>query len=636
MNKEKKILIIDDTNFNLLFLDTLLRDAGYKTFPVDSGELALASLENITPDLILLDIIMPDMSGFEVCKRIKQNPKLAKIPIIFLTADNDMNNKIEGFRLGAVDYITKPFNKDELLIRTETHINLRQNEINLKKINSKLKTVNKKLYNTYQKVLNSENSFKELFDNMSDGCAILEADEENKNFIFIDFNKASANLEKIKKENIVGKKITDAFPYIKETELFNVIKRVFKTGIAEFFPDAFFYDKNSKKIWRNYYIYKLSNGNIITVYTDKTKEKETELILKKQNNKLLLAKNEAEKANKRIKQVLDAFDTPVYLNSNSNKNKIIYYNKALEKIIGKNKIGTKCFKSIFNLKEKCEWCRTGELNEYNTKISYDVKIPTKEQHLNISNILLDNNKILTIILDITERIKTDQKIFNAIISAEEKERSKLANELHDGLGPLMSTLNLFIQGIDKVEDADIIKTFAKKSQTVFNEIMQTITEVSNNLSPHILHKFGLYTGIKVFIERISKNSEINFIFDFDKKLEEKSNNNMRIEDNSLSIQLDELHEITIYRIITELINNTVKHSKATNIYIKIKKQGQDILINYTDNGIGFEIEEVLRNNLGLGIQNIKNRLKKINGTVKFVSSKNKGFSADIVINCLNN
>jgi len=550
VNKEKKILIIDDTNFNLLFLDTLLRDAGYKTFPVDSGELALASLENITPDLILLDIIMPDMSGFEVCKRIKQNPKLAKIPIIFLTADNDMNNKIEGFKLGAVDYITKPFNKDELLIRTETHINLRQNEINLKKINSKLKTVNKKLYNTYQKVLNSENSFKELFDNMSDG--------------------------------------------------------------------------------------KLSNGNIITVYTDKTKEKETELILKKQNNKLLLAKNEAEKANKRIKQVLDAFDTPVYLNSNSNKNKIIYYNKALEKIIGKNKIGTKCFKSIFNLKEKCEWCRTGELNEYNTKISYDVKIPTKEQHLNISNILLDNNKILTIILDITERIKTDQKIFNAIISAEEKERSKLANELHDGLGPLMSTLNLFIQGIDKVEDADIIKTFAKKSQTVFNEIMQTITEVSNNLSPHILHKFGLYTGIKVFIERISKNSEINFIFDFDKKLEEKSNNNMRIEDNSLSIQLDELHEITIYRIITELINNTVKHSKATNIYIKIKKQGQDILINYTDNGIGFEIEEVLRNNLGLGIQNIKNRLKKINGTVKFVSSKNKGFSADIVINCLNN
>ena len=124
MRKTENILIVDDNTENLSFLSTLLKEEGYDIFPADSGELALASLEDNIPDLVLLDIRMPGINGFEVCKRIKQNQNLAEIPVIFLTVATEINDKLEGFRLGAVDYVTKPFHKEELLARIKTHLSL--------------------------------------------------------------------------------------------------------------------------------------------------------------------------------------------------------------------------------------------------------------------------------------------------------------------------------------------------------------------------------------------------------------------------------------------------------------------------------------------------------------------------------
>ncbi len=153
MNKTESILVVDDTHESLSFLIKLLKEEGYKTFPADSGELALVSLENNIPDLILLDIRMPGINGFEVCKRIKQNEKLAEIPIIFLTSATEINDKLEGFRLGAVDYVTKPFHKEELMARLKTHLKLyRYNKLfreqtaeNLIENEAKLKIQNEEL-----------------------------------------------------------------------------------------------------------------------------------------------------------------------------------------------------------------------------------------------------------------------------------------------------------------------------------------------------------------------------------------------------------------------------------------------------------------------------------------------------------
>ena len=118
------ILIVDDTPENIQVLGGMLRDAGYNVNAASSGQGALDSLDRVTPDLVLLDVIMPDMDGFEVCTRIKANPSTAEIPIIFLTAKIETEDVLRGFELGAVDYVTKPFRSAELLKRVGTHVTL--------------------------------------------------------------------------------------------------------------------------------------------------------------------------------------------------------------------------------------------------------------------------------------------------------------------------------------------------------------------------------------------------------------------------------------------------------------------------------------------------------------------------------
>ena len=118
------ILMADDTPANLQLLSSILQGQGYKPRPVPSGEMALRAAEAATPDLILLDISMPGMDGFETCARLKANPKLADVPVIFLTAHSEVADKMRGFNAGAVDYVTKPFQQEEIEARIRTHLEL--------------------------------------------------------------------------------------------------------------------------------------------------------------------------------------------------------------------------------------------------------------------------------------------------------------------------------------------------------------------------------------------------------------------------------------------------------------------------------------------------------------------------------
>jgi signal transduction histidine kinase len=119
-----RILVVDDTPINLDAISTVLIDAGYQVSVATSGERALQNLQRRSPDLILLDVMMPGIDGFETCERIKANSKTCNIPIIFMTSLIDLNNKIKGFNCGAADYISKPFQEQEILARVRTHIEL--------------------------------------------------------------------------------------------------------------------------------------------------------------------------------------------------------------------------------------------------------------------------------------------------------------------------------------------------------------------------------------------------------------------------------------------------------------------------------------------------------------------------------
>ncbi|MEN8172345.1 MAG: response regulator, partial [Chloroflexota bacterium] len=125
-NKPVDILVVDDTVENLKILTALLISKGYNPRPVNNGQLALRAVRAAAPDLVLLDIRMPDMDGFEVCRQLKANPATSSIPVIFISAQHDIQDKLEAFQVGGVDYITKPFQLEEVHIRVETQLKLQQ------------------------------------------------------------------------------------------------------------------------------------------------------------------------------------------------------------------------------------------------------------------------------------------------------------------------------------------------------------------------------------------------------------------------------------------------------------------------------------------------------------------------------
>lgn len=118
------ILIVDDMPNNIQIIGSMLSKEGYNFTAANNGEHALAIIEKKLPDLILLDIMMPDMDGYEMCKILKSNPKTSEIPIIFLTAKAEPEDIVKGFDVGGADYVTKPFNQKELLARIRTHLEI--------------------------------------------------------------------------------------------------------------------------------------------------------------------------------------------------------------------------------------------------------------------------------------------------------------------------------------------------------------------------------------------------------------------------------------------------------------------------------------------------------------------------------
>jgi sigma-B regulation protein RsbU (phosphoserine phosphatase) len=139
------ILIVDDTPANLHLLSKMLTEQGYRVRPVPDGSLAVAAVQAEAPDLILLDIRMPDMDGYQVCERLKGDAETCDIPIIFISALDATQDKVKAFTVGGVDYVTKPFQCEEVVARVETHLALRRLQTQLQDANKKLSEANRKM-----------------------------------------------------------------------------------------------------------------------------------------------------------------------------------------------------------------------------------------------------------------------------------------------------------------------------------------------------------------------------------------------------------------------------------------------------------------------------------------------------------
>ncbi len=155
-NQSASILVVDDTRANLRLLVDILSQDGYKVRPAPNGQRALAVAKKHLPDLILLDINMPGMNGYEVCEQLKADTRTRHIPVIFISALSEVLDKVRGFGVGGVDYITKPFQFEEVLARVRTHLSLRHLQNELQEKNTEITRLNERLHHFFRRFATKE------------------------------------------------------------------------------------------------------------------------------------------------------------------------------------------------------------------------------------------------------------------------------------------------------------------------------------------------------------------------------------------------------------------------------------------------------------------------------------------------
>lgn len=212
----------------------------------------------------------------------------------------------------------------------------------------------------------------------------------------------------------------------------------------------------------------------------------------------------------------------------------------------------------------------------------------------------------------TDRLRSEKRVINAIINTEENERKRFAKDLHDGLGPILSTVKMSISALtDRIKDPSGSEILNNTNHLV-NEAINTIKDISNNLSPHVLTNFGLSSAISAFTKKINQTKAIEIEF----------KSNMEGE------RLDNEKEVVVYRAVCELINNSILHSGASRIEIELNKHEKFITLQFYDNGRGFDTSSLRdEDTKGMGISNIETRVKTVEGVFILESTPGKGTSA---------
>ena len=261
------------------------------------------------------------------------------------------------------------------------------------------------------------------------------------------------------------------------------------------------------------------------------------------------------------------------------------------------------------------------VKEYNTHTTYyelgsmkkDGEIIPVEVSIYLLN-FHDTIYYLGVVRDIRERKRLEKEVYNSMITSEEKERERYAKELHDGLGPILSTSMIYLYTMLEEKNRETLEGHISKTYGLLEDAVQSIREISNNLSPDILKKFGIVQAVRSFIEKSKSASLINFIID-----------------SNLEYRFPELIEFTVYRTIIELVNNSIKYSKANRLQIDINYIEGMLNIHIVDNGIGFDYEKVKEKAKGFGLMNLENRIQKLGGQYHYFSNPGKGTKVEIII-----
>lgn len=289
------ILIVDDQPANLQVLNQMLACKGYKVRKAINGESAVLAALSHPPDLILLDIKMPDMDGYEVCTKLKSDTKTQEIPVIFISALSEVFNKVQAFEVGGIDYITKPFQEEEVLARITSQLTIQKQRKLLQQeqelLAQKQQILEKEIDQRKQAeeiLYQSRALISSILNSSLDGIAALEAIRDTKTGKIEDFrclvvNPIMAQVLNHEPESLIGKFVVKRFLKKVNFDLFNQFVNVVETGQP--LEQDCYYTLDNVNHWYHFIAVKLADGFSITV-RDITERKNIELTIEKTNKEL--------------------------------------------------------------------------------------------------------------------------------------------------------------------------------------------------------------------------------------------------------------------------------------------------------------------------------------------------------------
>lgn len=214
------------------------------------------------------------------------------------------------------------------------------------------------------------------------------------------------------------------------------------------------------------------------------------------------------------------------------------------------------------------------------------------------------------------RNEMEKRVLSAMIRTEEKERQRFAKELHDGLGPLLSVIKMLLSGFERNNAPEVNEKIKDNLKQAVDEAIESVREISANISPHILNNFGLRDAISSFVKKLRLDERMRIRFD------------TNLEKQRFPYNV----EVIMYRVVCELLNNTLRHAGATEVGISLQLQDGTLYLEYTDNGMGFDVGQAEADG-GMGLSNMQYRLQSGDGDIKIESEEGKGMRARAYIKC---
>ncbi|MDX2431707.1 MAG: PAS domain S-box protein [Bacteroides sp.] len=635
LSQPADILVVDDTIDSLRLLTDILTNAGYRVRPAERSPVALESALAQTPSLILLDVKMPEMDGFEVCRHLKQDERTRDVPIIFISALQDLSDRIEGFEAGGVDFVSKPFQKLEVLARVKIHLRLYHMQSNLEGMVAERTLALEKEMASHKE---SESRFRATFEQAAVGIAHVAPEGH-----FLRINQKFCDIVGYSQKEMLEVTFQDiTHPDDLETDL-EKVNKLLEGELETYSMGKRYFHKNGAIVWVN-----------LTVSLLRTSAGEPDYFIAviEEITDKIEAENRIQESEERFRNLME--ESPLSIQIFDKDGRIVEVNKTWMNLWNINEEDLPAVKEKYNILHDEEAAKRGVIPliervfkgevimlpeiEYESAGAMEtiglsdekaksiwLKIrfyPIKDEEGNIKD-------VISIEEDITEHKQAEEKIHrhqlrlktlaSQLAIVEEKERRRIAEELHDHIGQTLAFIRIQIAKAKKYTSDGMLATLLDEiSQSMLGTIQDTKALIFDLSSP-LLNELGLATAIEHFLEN---------------QVWEKYGIITAFIDNSKKKELTNDLRAILFRNVRELLSNSIKHANATKIVVTMESQGPVLKIIVHDNGSGFDpqgIENYGISEMKFGLFSIKERMSDLGGSLEIISKPEKGCQAILSI-----